>query len=252
MMVVLTHAFGHPYVDGVGYGVIQSILDKNMTAVGLMALLFVAEDARHHDQPRFGRLGRHLLALALSRRHARRRLRRVRRHGSSPYRPDHSLGRDRRHGGDGRRGNRRGHDRDHHDLRNDARLRDHRSRHRRGRGGGRRPARADRRDDLHDQAAPPRPPHPQGAAHQSLSRQAGAGHHGAALHPRQGGDVAQRDARRGRHRRLASPSSSNATGESSASFRRARACGSNRGTIRTCSSTASSSPASSSAATSIS
>ncbi len=40
MMVVLTHAFGHPYVDGVGYGVIQSILNKNMTAVSLMALLF--------------------------------------------------------------------------------------------------------------------------------------------------------------------------------------------------------------------
>ena len=41
MMVALTHAFGHPYVDGVGYGVIQSILEKNMTAIGLMALLFV-------------------------------------------------------------------------------------------------------------------------------------------------------------------------------------------------------------------
>ena len=41
MMVVLTHAFGHPYVDGVGYGVIQSILDNKMTSVGLLALLFV-------------------------------------------------------------------------------------------------------------------------------------------------------------------------------------------------------------------
>ena len=41
MMVVLTHAFGHPYVDGVGYGVIQSTLDNNMTAAGLLALLFV-------------------------------------------------------------------------------------------------------------------------------------------------------------------------------------------------------------------
>jgi chloride channel protein, CIC family len=38
--VVLTHAFGHPYVDGVGYSVIQSILDKNMTSAGLLALLF--------------------------------------------------------------------------------------------------------------------------------------------------------------------------------------------------------------------
>ena len=40
MMVVLTHAFGHPYVDGVGYSVIQSILDKNMTSAGLLALVF--------------------------------------------------------------------------------------------------------------------------------------------------------------------------------------------------------------------
>jgi CIC family chloride channel protein len=40
MMVTLTHLFGHPYVDGVGYGVIQSILDKDMSAAGLMALLF--------------------------------------------------------------------------------------------------------------------------------------------------------------------------------------------------------------------
>ena len=41
MMVVLTHAFGHPYVDGVGYGVIQSTLDNQMTSAGLLALLFV-------------------------------------------------------------------------------------------------------------------------------------------------------------------------------------------------------------------
>jgi CIC family chloride channel protein len=40
MMVVLTHAFGHPYVDGVGYGVIQSTLDNKMTDAGLLALLF--------------------------------------------------------------------------------------------------------------------------------------------------------------------------------------------------------------------
>ena len=40
-MVVLTHAFGHPYIDGVGYGVIQAILDQDMTVVGLLALLFV-------------------------------------------------------------------------------------------------------------------------------------------------------------------------------------------------------------------
>ncbi len=40
MMVGLTHAFGHSYVDGVGYGVIQSILDKDMTATNILVLLF--------------------------------------------------------------------------------------------------------------------------------------------------------------------------------------------------------------------
>jgi CIC family chloride channel protein len=40
MMVMLTHFFGHPYVDGVGYGVIQSTLDNQMTSAGLLALLF--------------------------------------------------------------------------------------------------------------------------------------------------------------------------------------------------------------------
>jgi CIC family chloride channel protein len=41
MMVALIHLFGHPYVDGVGYGVIQSILNQGMTGVGLLVLLFV-------------------------------------------------------------------------------------------------------------------------------------------------------------------------------------------------------------------
>jgi CIC family chloride channel protein len=41
MMVVLTRVFGHSYVDGVGYSVIQAIFDQKMTAVGLLALLFV-------------------------------------------------------------------------------------------------------------------------------------------------------------------------------------------------------------------
>src|SRR5664279_1048729 len=41
MMVVLIHFFGHPYVDGVGYGVIQSTLDNQMTSAGLLALLFI-------------------------------------------------------------------------------------------------------------------------------------------------------------------------------------------------------------------
>ncbi len=39
-MVALTRLFGHSYIDGVGYSVIQSILDGGMDAVGLMALLF--------------------------------------------------------------------------------------------------------------------------------------------------------------------------------------------------------------------
>ncbi|MEZ5856123.1 MAG: chloride channel protein [Hyphomicrobiaceae bacterium] len=40
MMVILTNIFGHPYVDGVGYGVIQSILNNSMTSIGLLFLLF--------------------------------------------------------------------------------------------------------------------------------------------------------------------------------------------------------------------
>ncbi|HZZ63708.1 MAG TPA: chloride channel protein [Roseiarcus sp.] len=40
MMVGLTRAFGHSYIDGVGYGVIQSVLEQKMTAAGLLALLF--------------------------------------------------------------------------------------------------------------------------------------------------------------------------------------------------------------------
>jgi len=40
MMVVLTRTFGHSYVDGVGYSVIQAIMDQKMTAAGLLALLF--------------------------------------------------------------------------------------------------------------------------------------------------------------------------------------------------------------------
>ncbi len=41
MMVGLTRAFGHAYIDGVGYGVIQAVLDNQMTALALLALLFV-------------------------------------------------------------------------------------------------------------------------------------------------------------------------------------------------------------------
>ena len=44
--------FGHSYVDGVGYGVIQSILDKDMTATNLLVLLFVLKLLATCDQPR--------------------------------------------------------------------------------------------------------------------------------------------------------------------------------------------------------
>ena len=41
LMVALTRTFGHSYVDGVGYSVIQEIMDQKMTAAGLLALLFL-------------------------------------------------------------------------------------------------------------------------------------------------------------------------------------------------------------------
>ncbi len=40
MMAVLARLYGHHYVDGVGYGVIQTILDGGMAAPALLALLF--------------------------------------------------------------------------------------------------------------------------------------------------------------------------------------------------------------------
>ena len=168
MMVVLTHAFGHPYVDGVGYGVIQSILDNKMTSAGLLALLFVlkllattislgsgASGGIFSPSLYLGATLGGVFALVGGR-------------NSSPCWIDGAVGGDRRHGRDGWRGNRRRHDRHRHGVRNDARLRHHCSGHRRGRGRRRHPARADRRDDLHDQAAPSRPSHSEGAAQQSL------------------------------------------------------------------------------------
>jgi CIC family chloride channel protein len=41
MMVLLTRASGHSYIDGVGYSVIQEVFDQKLTAAGLLALLFV-------------------------------------------------------------------------------------------------------------------------------------------------------------------------------------------------------------------
>lgn len=43
MMVGFTHLFGHPFINGVGYGVIQSILEAQMTIPALLVILFVAK-----------------------------------------------------------------------------------------------------------------------------------------------------------------------------------------------------------------
>jgi len=43
MMVGFTHLFGHPFINGVGYGVIQSILEERMTFPALLVILFVAK-----------------------------------------------------------------------------------------------------------------------------------------------------------------------------------------------------------------
>ncbi len=43
MMVGFTHFFGHPFINGVGYGVIQSILEGKMALPGLLAVLFLAK-----------------------------------------------------------------------------------------------------------------------------------------------------------------------------------------------------------------
>lgn len=39
LIVALTHAFGHSFIDGVGYSIIQSILNATMTDASLLALL---------------------------------------------------------------------------------------------------------------------------------------------------------------------------------------------------------------------
>lgn len=43
VMVGFTHLFGHPFINGVGYGVIQSILEGRMTVPNLLVILFVAK-----------------------------------------------------------------------------------------------------------------------------------------------------------------------------------------------------------------
>ena len=216
MMVVLTRIFGHPYVDGVGYGVIQSILDKEMTSAGLLALLFVLKLLATTISLGCGASGGIFspslyLGATLGAAFAA-----VVGFVAAACRAERALGRDRRHGRDGGRGHRRGHDRDRDDLRDDPRLRHHRARDRRGRGRRRRAPSADRRDHLYDQTASPRPPHPEGAAHQSLSGQAGAGHHGAALHPGRRRNIAERRDRPRKPPTNCPPSSSSARVASSA------------------------------------
>jgi len=43
MMVGFTHLFGHPFINGVGYGVIQSILEDQLTVPALLVILCVAK-----------------------------------------------------------------------------------------------------------------------------------------------------------------------------------------------------------------
>ena len=144
MMVVLTHAFGHPYVDGVGYGVIQSTLDNKMTYAGLLALLFAlkmlattislgcgASGGIFSPSLYLGATLGGAFALAGG-------------HGFSALRLERSFGCDRRNGRHGWRGHRRGHDRHCHGVRDDSRLRHHRARDRRRRAGGRHSPHADR------------------------------------------------------------------------------------------------------------
>ena len=114
MMVVLTRAFGHPYVDGVGYGVIQSVLDNKMASAGLLALLFVlklfattislgsgASGGIFSPSLYLGATLGGSFALAVDKLLPACRL-------------DDSFGGDRRNGRHGRRRDRRGHDRDCH------------------------------------------------------------------------------------------------------------------------------------------
>jgi len=117
MMVGLGHVYGHHYVDGVGYGVIQTILDDRMTAPELLALLFGLKLIATTVS-----LGRHFLAVTLSRRNSGRRLCRSRRQVSAGGRSGRALGCNRRHGGDGRRRNRGRDDGHRHGVRDDPRL----------------------------------------------------------------------------------------------------------------------------------
>ena len=77
MIVGLTDVFGHSYVDGVGYGVIQAILDhRDDQRSGLLALLFVMKLLATTISLGSGASGGIFSPSLLSRRDARGRLRR--------------------------------------------------------------------------------------------------------------------------------------------------------------------------------
>jgi len=128
MMVGLTRVFGHSYVDGVGYSLIQSIFDQKMTAVGLLALLFVLKMVATIVNLGCGASGGIFspslyLGATLGAAFAAAM--------GLILRPDIAIRRHRRYGGDGRRGYRWRRDGHRHGVREDARLRHHRPRCRR-------------------------------------------------------------------------------------------------------------------------
>ena len=129
----------------------------DMTASGLLALLFVLKLLATTDQPRLRRLGRHILAVALSRRDARRGLR-VASRPPCPHAgltmPSAAIVGMAAMVGAGTGGVMTAIVMIFEMTRDYAIIvpGDRRGRGRRGRAAG-----ADRRDDLYDQAAPPRP-----------------------------------------------------------------------------------------------
>ena len=188
MMYALLRTSGQYYVDGVGYATIQAILTGSLVLPGLLALLVRREIVRDLDQPRLGRLGRHLLAVAVYGRDHWRRLRRRDQRRSSHRRSRRHHLRDDRHGRHGRRRYRRGHDRGDHDLRDDARLRPGNADHRRGGAGDRRAAAIVAGEHLHGEARRAAALRTQGAARQHVP--------GA---PRRRGDGARRNPAAERH-----------------------------------------------------
>ena len=123
LIYALMRSGGHYYVEGVGYATIQATLIGQLTggmvpvaAVRLQAVGDVAE-------PRLRLVGRHLLAVAVHGRDARRRIRRSGQRHCPVDADQRAALRHGRHGGDGRRRHRRRDDRGRHGVRDDARLR---------------------------------------------------------------------------------------------------------------------------------